>query len=61
MESDLPHIVNLINSVIGVGILERVFKNFSRKIEEVLTTMIDSLSNLKTRWRLCLSACPNAV
>lgn len=49
MESDLPHIVNLINSVIGVGILERVFKNFSRKIEEVLTTMIDSLSNLKTR------------
>ena len=25
MESDLPHIVNLINSVIGVGILERGF------------------------------------
>ena len=32
MESDLPHIVNLINSVIGVGILERVFRSQNSKI-----------------------------
>ena len=36
MESDLPHIVNLINSVIGVGILERVFRSQNSKIRSKL-------------------------
>ena len=35
MESDLPHIVNLINSVIGVGILERFF--FFSKLFDLCT------------------------